>query len=338
MARRHPFIVVAVMALIPAAGVSKPLPEHLRDTGLYTPGTRDELASGVLPFSPQYPLWSDGAEKRRWIRLPPGMRIDARDPDRWMFPVGTRLWKEFTLGRRLETRMLERTREGWRFATYVWTDDGTDAVLAPPEGVPEGVPVPSGGRWSIPGTADCRACHEAQPNPVLGFSALQLSGDRDPGAPHAHDGDADLHLQNLLERGLVRGLPASLVDTAPRIASRSADERAALGYLHANCGICHNRQGPLSGLGLDLLQSLAEGPVSVDRTRSSALAVRALRPVGGAEMRLEPGKPDHSVLFRRMSARDPLDQMPPLGTEKPDREALALVERWIHSLADRRTP
>ena len=49
-----------------------------------------------------------------------------------MFPVGTRLWKEFSLGRRLETRMLERTREGWRFATYVWTEDGTDAVLAPP--------------------------------------------------------------------------------------------------------------------------------------------------------------------------------------------------------------
>jgi hypothetical protein len=39
-----------------------------------------------------------------------------------------------------------------------------------------------------------------------------------------------------------------------------------------------------------------------------------------------------------MGARDPLDQMPPLGTEKPDHEALALVERWIHSLADRRTP
>ena len=76
----------------------------------------------------------------------------------------------------------------------------------------------------------------------------------------------------------------------------------------------------------------------MERTRGSALAVRALRPVGGAEVRLEPGKPEHSVLFRRMGARNPLDQMPPLGTEKPDREALALVERWIHSLANRRTP
>jgi len=35
-----------------------PLPTHLRDTGLD--------AAGVLPFAPQYPLWTDAAPKRRW--------------------------------------------------------------------------------------------------------------------------------------------------------------------------------------------------------------------------------------------------------------------------------
>jgi hypothetical protein len=337
MARFPPFLIL-LGVLAPGARAAAPLPAHLRETGLYARGESEEIAPGVLGFAPQYPLWSDGAEKRRWIRLPPGTSIDARDPDRWVFPVGTRLWKEFSLGRRLETRMLERTRGGWVFATYVWTEDGTDAVLAQPEGVREGVPVPGGGRWTIPGTADCKACHEAQPNPVLGFTALQLSPDRDPGAPHAGTPHAEVHVDDLVARGLLRGLPRALVATPPRIATASADERAALGYLHANCGICHNRHGPLAGIGLDLLQNLSEGAASVERTRASALAVRALRPVGGAEVRVEPGKPEHSVLFRRMGARDPLDQMPPLGTEKPDREALALVERWIHSLADRRTP
>jgi len=337
MARIPPFLIL-LGALASTELTAGPLPAHLRDTGLYARGGGEEIAAGVLAFAPQYPLWSDGAEKRRWIRLPPGAQIDARDPDRWVFPVGTRLWKEFSLGRRLETRMLERTRGGWRFATYVWTEDGTDAVLAPPEGVRGGVPVSSGGRWTIPGTADCRACHEGQPNPVLGFTALQLSSDRDPNALHASRRQAEVHIEDLAARGLVRGLPRGLVATPPRIATDSADERAALGYLHANCGICHNRHGPLAGIGLDLLQNLSEGAASVERTRASALAVRALRPVGGAELRVDPGKPEHSVLFRRMGARDPLDQMPPLGTEKPDREALALVERWIHSLADRRTP
>ncbi len=336
MARFHA-LPILLAALAPAARAG-PLPEHLGETGLYARGGTEEIAAGVLAFSPQYPLWSDGAEKRRWIRLPPGTRIDGRDPDRWVFPVGTRLWKEFRLGRRLETRMVERTRTGWRFATYVWTEDGSDAVLAPSEGVRGGVPVPGGGRWAIPGTADCQACHEGQPNPVLGFGTLQLSSDRDPGAPHAGVAGAEVNLEDLVARGLLRGLPPSLAATPPRIAGASPDERATLGYLHANCGICHNRQGPLAGVGLDLLQSVSEGPASVERVRASALAVRALRPVGGAEVRVEAGKPEHSVLFRRMDARDPLDQMPPLGTEKPDREALALVERWIHSLADRRTP
>src|SRR5262249_30960643 len=115
MARSHALLLAA---LAPAALAAAPLPEHLRDTGLYARGGGEEIAPDVLAFSPQYPLWSDGAEKRRWIRLPPGTRIDARDPDRWVFPVGTRLWKEFSLGRRLETRMLERARGGRRFATH----------------------------------------------------------------------------------------------------------------------------------------------------------------------------------------------------------------------------
>ena len=47
--------------------------------------------------------------KRRWISLPPGSAIDASDPDAWAFPVGTRLWKEFSFGgQRVETRYMER--------------------------------------------------------------------------------------------------------------------------------------------------------------------------------------------------------------------------------------
>ena len=47
------------------------LPQRLADTGLYVAGGTT-IRPDVLPFSPQYPLWSDGAAKRRWIWLPPG--------------------------------------------------------------------------------------------------------------------------------------------------------------------------------------------------------------------------------------------------------------------------
>ncbi len=83
-------------------------PATLQETGLYSDWATKTVAPGTLLFSPQYPLWSDGATKTRWMRLPKGTFIDARNPDVWRFPVGTRFWKEFRFGRRAETRFIER--------------------------------------------------------------------------------------------------------------------------------------------------------------------------------------------------------------------------------------
>jgi hypothetical protein len=52
-----------------------------------------------------------------------------------------------------------------------------------------------------------------------------------------------------------------------------------------------------------------------------------------------PGASHASVLAMRMRSRDPRVQMPPLGTEVPDTEALALIERWIdYSLQSPKEP
>ena len=53
-----------------------------------------------------------------------------------------------------------RTR--WAFASYAWNDDGTDAVLAPPDGVARVTEVAPGqvARHSRRST-DCHACHES---------------------------------------------------------------------------------------------------------------------------------------------------------------------------------
>ncbi len=132
-----------------AVGPSAPadpaaLPTSLRDTGLYSDWDHKTVASANLAYTPQYPLWSDGARKQRWIYLPPGAAIDGHDPDAWQFPVGTKLWKEFAFGRRAETRYMERTPGGWRYATYVWMADGHDAVLAPKAGTRTEVAVAPG--------------------------------------------------------------------------------------------------------------------------------------------------------------------------------------------------
>ena len=116
-------LLVGGAANVPVAPMSPPL--SLRETGLYSDAGALEVDARHLAFAPQYPLWTDGAAKRRWISLPPGTAIDGKDPDAWVFPVGTRLWKEFAFeGRRVETRYLQRISDGeWLYATYEWDED-----------------------------------------------------------------------------------------------------------------------------------------------------------------------------------------------------------------------
>jgi len=306
-------------------------PATLAATGLYE---GDGLAPGVRAFAPQYPLWSDGALKRRWILLPPGRTIDVHDPDRWEVPVGTKLWKEFALdGRRVETRFLWRaTAARWVFASYVWSDAQDWATLAPADGVPGAAPLPGGRAHDIPGVDDCRACHETGPSVVLGFNALQLSDDRDPLAPHAEPlGDDPLTLRALVGEGLVLPPRPEWLSAPPRVAGRTPRERAALGYLAGNCGGCHDVRGELGHVGLDLahradpLGTPAALATTVDAP--GRWLVPGVSP-GGSRV-IAPGDVTRSALFQRMRSRRPLSQMPPLGSVLPDREALELIEAWI---------
>jgi mono/diheme cytochrome c family protein len=325
------FLRTAVSDAAPVPATSPPA--TLRDTGLYRDGPGLVVDPAHLAFSPQYPLWTDGALKRRWLSLPPNTSIDASRPNAWEFPIGTRLWKEFSVGRAVETRYIERLTDGsWRYASYIWNEAGTDATLAPINGVRalaiDGAP---NNRYTVPGEADCRACHEGAAAPVLGFSALQLSHDRDPLAPHA-DALSPVDLRQLVARGLVRNLPQALLDAPPRIAASSPYERAALGYLHGNCGHCHNADGSPVPVELRLSQDVSLGAQSPEQVLRSLIdAPSRFRAAGLAHDArvVAPGRPEASTLLWRIRSMNPQTQMPPLGVQALDHEALALLERWI---------
>ena len=334
---------VALVLVCAAVGVAAPAtgalagggspPARLADTGLYSDFASRTVDARNLPYSPQYPLWSDGAAKARWIYVPPGAAIDASDPEVWKFPVGTKLWKEFAWSRRVETRYLERTRRGWTYASYLWTEDGRDARLAPQSGALSSYEVAPGRRHPIPAVADCKNCHRGGRSEVLGFAALQLSPDRDPLAPHAEPVPAGgVTLPDLVQRGLVRRLPRELIAHPPRIEASSPRARAALGYLHANCGNCHDTVGPLASIGLSLRYPVrppaddAPGPLAAVE-RPSRFQVPGTSP--GQSRWLAPGAPARSVVAARMASRNPIVQMPPLGTQLVDGDAVALLSAWI---------
>ena len=319
-------------ALMASPATADCAPQHLADTGLYADFAAKTLAPEVHPFSPQYALWSDGASKRRWIRLPPKSRIDATNPDAWVFPVGTRFWKEFAFGRRVETRLIERQANGeWLFATYRWNEDESDAVLVPETGARHVAESRPGVPYDLPGVVECRACHESGLAPILGFSALQLSSDRDPNALHAITPDAgSLDLDELLRRGWIRGLPKAIAAHAPRVRAATPTERTALGYLHANCSNCHNSQSLIADLGLSFV-------VRADGT-PEALATAVGRPshyhpTGTTiDVHIVPGNPDASLVMARVSNRGNVRQMPPMDSHLADANAIALLSRWIREL------
>lgn len=312
-----------------------PLPQRLEDTGLFVQGST-AVRQELLAFTPQYPLWSDGATKRRWMSLPPGAVIDASDPDAWRFPVGTRFWKEFShQGHPIETRYIERLPGGWRYATYVWDEVGGEARLAPAGGI-AALPraVAPGGRYPVPSEDDCRACHEGARVPILGFGALQLSPERDALAPHAEAGTVDLRA--LVERGWLRGLPAALLERPPRIEAASRTERAALGYLHANCGHCHHRGESAVPVALALAQD-ADGRDAGWRAAIGAPS-RYRAPGTAATLLIAPGDARASVLSLRLRSRDPHVQMPPLGNLVSDPVGTALVDAWIDAIPPTMSP
>jgi hypothetical protein len=309
-------------------------PVRLSDTGLYRPGS---LVVDPInrPFSPQYPLWSDGAKKSRWVQLPAGTTIDASRVDEWDFPIGTRFWKEFEFGgRKVETRMLAKDESGrWVFASYVWNDAQTDAELAPDSGVPALVEIAPGKRHSVPSVADCRACHDSARTEVLGFNMLQLSEDRDPNAPHAEPLSLDmLTLKRLVAEGRITGVGDEAATRPPRIRAATPTARAALGYLSANCGGCHNTASSLATLGLVLKHShasraCAEPGLTTSIDHPTTWLLPNTEP--GQTLAIRPGVPAESALVARMRSRRAASQMPPLGTVLVDREAVDLVSRWI---------
>jgi hypothetical protein len=222
------------------------LPPTLADTGLFADPRTQALQADVIAFSPQYPLWSDGADKQRWLRLPAGTTIDARVADAWVFPVGTQLWKSFLHGgRAVETRYLERRADGrWRYAVYLWNEAGTQATLAPARGAVLAVPQAPGGRYDVPGRADCLACHDSAA-PCRCWASPRCNcrptATRCPRTPTA-GGPVDL--QQPGGAGPVARPAGAAAAAGPAHRRRHRHvERAALGYLHGNCGHCHNDDG-----------------------------------------------------------------------------------------------
>lgn len=185
------------------ASVSEAFPRKLSDSGLFASVKGHIVQPGIIPYSVNAPLWSDGAHKERWIAIPHDADrkeppIDTTAARGWNLPDNTVLIKSFALEKEagvttsrrwIETRFLLKTEGEWFGYSYEWNDDQTDAVLVGTDGKDREFQIrdaqsPSGIRkqnWRYPGRTECMVCHSRAANYVLGLSTLQFNGDHDYG-------------------------------------------------------------------------------------------------------------------------------------------------------------
>ena len=282
-------------------------PRFLSQTGLYSDAAKLKIDARNRTFSPQYPLWSDGATKRRWVRLPAGSQINVADLANWELPVGTKFWKEFSFnGRKVETRFLWQTRKNhWVFASYAWNDAQTDAELASESGVADIAEIADGKRHSIPSRQECRSCHDSSRTEILGFNALQLSDDRDPNALHAEPLTSEMvTLKTLVDENLMTPRRPELV-TSRRA---SPPTRRSRGPRSATCrptaAAATTATSSIASLGLDLTiltgQTAGQlGPLNAPRRCATTVGKRGhwVVPEAQEESRIiNPGHPESSAL------------------------------------------
>jgi hypothetical protein len=284
-----------VLSLIALAGAAAPAfaafqffdgsrpntaPATISSLGLYTDIPARTADTALKFYVVNSALWSDGADKQRWIVLKPGRKIAYDDAtDLFTYPDSTVFVKNFLLQRVAgedtwvlwETRLLVNKndslgRNHWYGYSYRWNAQGTDATLVP-NGFdtlftyyPGGSSRPqSYKKWRYPSQLDCAVCHPVgyegatSARSVAGFFPVQLK--RPAPLQPGIDQVQWLFNQGVFSgtpptgeqlkrrwKGFTEGIPAGLSE----LERFRVLDTLARSYIGANCTGCHGDRGILA--------------------------------------------------------------------------------------------
>jgi glucose/arabinose dehydrogenase len=269
----------------------------------------------------------------------------------------------------IETRLLTRQEGEWFGYSYAWNHEQTDANLVAGEGLDREYRLKSltGERkqvWHYPSRTECMVCHSRAANWVLGLQTLQMNKD------HRYGDVLDNQLRALDHVGLFNAnwteeidkllgdeareqgwkderdikdyikkhLPPGrsvevfcqmMADKGRRLVDPyDAKQEPALrarSYLHSNCAQCHVEAGGGNAM-IDL-----EFTTKLDRMKLVDMSPQHDSfGIKGAKL-ISPGRPEKSVLLRRMEYRT-RGQMPPLATSSVDEPALQMLREWVKGM------
>lgn len=326
------------------------VPKRLSDTFLFTDVKALTPAADLIPYTVTSLLWSDGAVKARWIKVPAGKQVSLISntgttmDGTFKYPVGTMFIKQFDMAqdltiaarpsRHLETRVMVVGNDTTYGYTFRWRPDGSDADLVPDEQdetlTDDTTKQPR--NWHYPSPGQCWGCHrngfDDDENSlrndkyrILGFTPMQLGSQV-----------TDLAAKGIFDNTVtaVAPLPAP-TDTTQSLGGR------AYAYLSANCSPCHHEYANYTGGGQTWVATFGAGGLDArhltDTVHNYPMSVRLAnvlqRPNLVNGQLIVPGAPDSSVLMGRIDANDPDVRMPPIARNIVDPTGAALIREWI---------
>ena len=344
--RRFLLRLILIIILVPsdlysqvndAAILSDTPPELLSEYGFFQ-NTKDQITvPGVLPYELITSLFSDYADKHRFVYVPEGMFAAYQKNSVFSFPIGSVLIKTFsyepvnnqTSGRHLiETRLLIRKDTGWDALTYVWDEAGQEASLALAGKTVRANYISKEGsqldiRYRVPNKNQCKECHLENESIVpIGPKPRNLNRDY-----NYFEGTMN-QLEKWVEVKFLESYPEKINSVVDFMDTSKPINERARAYLDINCGHCHSPEGSASnsGLYLHLLENrekqlgVFKGPVATGRGS------------GGLDYSIVPGHPDESILLYRMISDAPDIMMPESGRSVMHTEAVDLIYQWIEGM------
>lgn len=290
----------------------------------------------VLPYDLNSSLFSDYALKKRFIWMPMGVQATyAADGQVLNFPVGTVLIKNFYYDNNypdrdtfiVETRLMIKKATGWVFATYIWNDNQTEAVLD------------MAGRskrvmwyqnditriinYKIPSAMECALCHKSNGSPVpIGPKPQNIS------KPYTYADGTENQLARWAKVGyLAEGYPTGITATVNWNDTSKPLELRVRSYLDINCAHCHTDGGQCDMPSMNL---------AFVKTADAANLGVCIEPhdfvTGDQTHIVAKQNVEMSLLHFRMSTNEQSEMMPFVGRTIVDEEALTLIEDWINSM------
>lgn len=292
-------------------------------------------------------LFTDYAEKTRFVFLPNQQKMEYRELGVLDFPVGTVISKTFSFylpnnsgkSTPIETRLLIHRPQGWEALEYEWNDDLKDASLMLGGKVKSLKILAHNSEtmtldYGIPNVRQCASCHSTD---AVAKGALFPIGPKAKFLNWNANGKTN-QLEDFVSARHLDKLPGP--EHVPHTESwndwqiekedfKKLDARAKA-YLEINCAHCHSPSGAAASTGLFLATEIWTDSNQYGKCKHPVAAGFAS---GGRDFDIYPGDPEKSILYYRINHQHLAIRMPQLGRTVVHKEAVVMLHNWIEKIS-----